>query len=359
MAGRKRKVPIEDVIQKLSEHKDEIIVNNKVVPPSNKIWLAIHESLGCKSSAKRIYSDALRWYASQNNGDSAESGDDIFDLSIEASDSDAAENDENSENEKCKHSDLKFTISLTHQTWTTIQPMPVEHRRNDKTHESNIRVYHRLAPGLWTNVLIDRIAQHRIDIPCTFAFKRCKVYESGRRYIVVSAKCTTCKAMLMGEVTNKPGESDDFVKFKFAVRNFNAKIHETQRKSVRIGGSVANELFTSSKKASVLKRELIKKSNAKMFEQDKGRTVTENAIRCGQSRHRQNQKISTDPLTSIQLMKASNAYGPMIHFLAVDPFSVFYASQNQFMLFDAYKKKNKYTKISCDATGSIVHKLRM
>lgn len=50
MAGRKRKVSIENALQKLSERKDEIIVNNKVVGPNNEIWLAIHESLELKSN---------------------------------------------------------------------------------------------------------------------------------------------------------------------------------------------------------------------------------------------------------------------------------------------------------------------
>lgn len=57
-------------------------------------------------------------------------------------------------------------------------------------------------------------------------------------------------------------------------------------------------------------------------------------------------------------MKASNTFGTMIHWLGVDPFFVFYANPNQFMLFNAYKKKNEYTKITCDATGSIEHKLK-
>lgn len=361
MVGRKRKVPFEDVLKKLIEHKDEIIVDNKVVEPSNGIWLAIQVSLENKSTPKAIYNDALRWYAEQNKEKrgSDEGDGDIPGISIEMSESDSVESDVNSENEKPRHADINFTVSLTNEIWKTIQPMPTEHRRKDKSHKTNIRVYHKLAPGVWTNVLIDRIAQHRVNIPCTFAFKRCKVYENGKQYIVVSAKCTTCKALLIGEVTSKPNENDDFVKFKFTVRDFDAEIHKTNHKNVRVGGSTANEIFSSSKKASVLKRDLTKKSNAKMFEQDKGRTVTENAIRCGQSRRRQNQKISTDPVTSLQLMKASNAYGSMIHCLAVDPFFVFYASKNQFMLFDAYKKKNKYTKITCDATGSIVHKLSM
>lgn len=102
---------------------------------------------------------------------------------------------------------------------------------------------------------------------------------------------------------------------------------------------------------------MITESGAKMFEPDKGRVLTEGAIRAGQHRRRQLDKLSMDPVRSLELMKSSHAYGPMIHWVGVDPFFVIYGNANQFLLFNAYKKHNKYTKITCDATGSIVHKL--
>lgn len=94
-----------------------------------------------------------------------------------------------------------------------------------------------------------------------------------------------------------------------------------------------------------------------MFEPDKGRVISQNAIRAGQSRKRQMNKLSSNPVHSLELLKRSHAFGPMIHWLGVDPFYVMYGSPNQFLLYDAYKKFNAYTKITCDATGSIVHKL--
>lgn len=72
------------------------------------------------------------------------------------------------------------------------------------------------------------------------------------------------------------------------------------------------KLFISDKKASVLKREITKKSSQKMFEQDEGRVISEAAIRSGQSRYRQKNKLSEDPVQSIHFLKASNAFGAII-----------------------------------------------
>lgn len=94
-----------------------------------------------------------------------------------------------------------------------------------------------------------------------------------------------------------------------------------------------------------------------MFEAPKGRVISENAIRVGQYRQRQKDKLSDDPVISLQLLKASHAFGAMIHGIGLDPFFIMYGSPNQFLLFDAFTKNNKYTKATCDATGNIAHKL--
>lgn len=364
MAGRKVNVPL-DILKKIFEENVHRIIDDrkKVVVPSNGIWNTIREQIENKKSAKAIYNDALRWWEQKSLETSDQNVDrlnDLADISIETSPPSACNSDESnlsSQDEALQANDINFTISLSYDVWKTIQPVETEHRRQDKTHNTNIRTYYALQPGLWTSVLVDHIAQHRINNPCTWSFKRSKVYPNGKKYIILSAKCTTCGAFLIGEVSEAPKKDNVPVKFKFIVRGFVEEKHANNRKNVRIGGSKANELFSSDKKASVLKRKIIKESGAKMFEPDKGRAISENAIRAGQSRRRQLNKLSLDPIQSLQFLKASNAFQSMIHGLGFDPFFVMYGSPNQFSLYTAYKKHNKYTKITCDATGSIVHKL--
>lgn len=364
MVGRKRNVDLDIVKQIFEDNINEVVVNKKVVAPGNSIWKQIWEKLERKTSQKAIYNDALRWFegktqAKGNRQDDPNDEIDESDISIEQS-SDASGSDGNyssSENEEARNKDITFSISLSREVWQTIEPAPTEQKRSDSSYKTKTRVVYELKKGLWTNVLIDRISQHRIRNPCTWSFESGKVYPNGQVYIKIKAKCTTCCAHLIGEVLQVPKPDDENVKFKFCIRDFSEETHSKKRVNVRIGGLRANELFSSDIKASVLKRDIIKKSAAKMFEPDKGRVISQNAIRAGQSRKRQMNKLSSNPVHSLELLKRSHAFGPMIHWLGVDPFYVMYGSPNQFLLYDAYKKFNAYTKITCDATGSIVHKL--
>lgn len=304
---------------------------------------------------KALYTEGLKWWKNKKHQNQTPTHHDNFDTSVEltASDIDSVSSDLSDENNS---EDIFFSLILSYNVWETIQPVAKEYKRNEKSHKSNSRTYYVLESGLWTSVLVDRIAQNQQDIICTWAFKNAKVYINGEKYINLKANCTTCGAILIGFVAQKPNEGEN-VKFQFKIQNFNADKHAEGRKNVRIGGSIAKELFTSKKSASVLKKEMISKSGAKMFEEPKGREVSENAIRAGQCRNRQADKLFTSPLLALEYLKGTNAYGPSIHMTGLSPFFAMYAGNNQFALFDAYRKANKNTKICCDATGGLVHKI--
>lgn len=374
MAGRRRKIPL-DVLYGLFETNQKVIINEKgsVVAPKNEIWkiFSNDQAINNKMTSKAIYTEALNWWAKRKH-DETGSGDEQnehkslenSDISLEVSSPNATKSDESykssshESNSESKSSDINFSITLSHDVWQTIQPVAKEYKRKEKKRNSKIKTYYVLEPGLWTHILIERIAQHRINNPCTWSFKRAKVYNDGKIYIKLFARCATCGAHLIGQVPKKPKRNEE-VKFKFTVRNFSETKHKEGRKNVRIGGSKAKELFSSNKIASVLKRDMIRDSGAEMFETVKGRDVSENAIRAGQSRHRQLSKLSPSPLQAIEYLQVSHTYGPMIHMTGLNKFFCIYNSSNQFAMYNAYKKKNKHTKITADATGSIVHKIRM
>lgn len=246
---------------------------------------------------------------------------------------------------------IKFTIKLSYDVWETIQPV-------SKPSSSKERVYSQLEPGLWTSVLVEHIANNRIKNPCTWAFKRSKVFIDGKAYAKMYANCKTCGAHLVGEIPKVPKKGDAVV-FLFQVVNFCEDKHTNvnDRQNVRIGGAMAKEMFSSKKPASVIKRDMIREKGVQMFEQESGRTISENAIRAGKSRAKKQNKMSSSPLQAIGYLKVSNIYGPMIHMFGDNPFFVIYGSPNQFLLFKTYKKKCGYTKISGDSTGGVVHKL--
>lgn len=234
-------------------------MDDKVAAPKTSIWNKIRGEFKYKKTAKSIYNDALQWWRArklENNGDQSES---------EASDSEASDSntsiEKNADSDESYVSDsevfpqaddISFTISLSQDIWETIKPTEKERKRNDDSHKTNVKMYHELEAFLWADVLVRKISKHRINNPCTWSFKRAKVYINGKRYVVVSAKCTTCGAKLFGEVKNQPNKTDE-VKFKCIIRGFEEQTHLFERKNVRIGSYEAKELFKSKKPASLLK----------------------------------------------------------------------------------------------------------
>lgn len=376
MAGRKRAVPKDVIFNIFKVHQKEIIDDRgRVAVPSSEIWLKIYKdkAINGKMSAKSVYTSALEWWQKIQNelADDYEtsSSNKSIDVSYELTPSNSNLNSQSESsgvspegNESANN--IKFSITLSSAMWETIKPVMQEYKRsnkNDKSHKIKTRPYYVLEPGLWTHVLAERIGKHRKNIICSLSFKRAKVYLNGKYYITVNGHCTTCNAQLIGSVSKEPKDEDENVKFRFNLTDFNAKRHtKSKTKNVRYAPVAANKLFKSKEKASVLQRKIIQEKGTKMFESSRGRTISANAIRAGQSRQRQLQKlVSTNPIESINYLKSSREFGSTIRMIGLSPFFVTYASPNQLALFKMYKQKNAYTKKTCDATGQLVHKIGM
>lgn len=363
MAGRKRAIPKEIVHDLFETYRDKIVNGNNIVGVKEgiEIWNEIreNENVSRKMTVGALYTEAYKWWKEINNS-KKDSNNDLADDFVDKFNDISCEisaSDHSSSSDKGEKNHIKFSVTLSYDVWETIRPETKSYGRNDKSHKKNTRTYQFLKPGVWTNILIERIAQLRNNIICTLSFKRIKVYVNGKNYLDLVGRCTTCDAALYGHVESKPREGDE-VKFIFQLKHFdNVKHIEGSYKNVRIGGIKAEEIFKSHKTATVLKREMINKSGTKMFENPKGREVSANAIRCGQYRQNQGKKLSTLPLQAVEYLKESNMFGPMIHMVGLNPFFAMYGSRNQFVLYEAYQKNNMYTKVSCDATGSLVHKI--
>lgn len=50
MAGRKRAVPLNTLYELFEENEENVVCDNKVVPPSNTIWVTIHKQVERKST---------------------------------------------------------------------------------------------------------------------------------------------------------------------------------------------------------------------------------------------------------------------------------------------------------------------
>lgn len=239
--------------------------------------------------------------------------------------------------------------------------MPVTYKRKiETTRKCNRRKYLILPSGIWTNFIIDQITKHPKNFICNFVFKRGKVYSSGNTYIAINANCTTCHATLNGYVIDKPGADFNSVKVQFILRGFDETRHQKPIASVKNYGAGKRKAYVVPAKSSKMLHLENVEQTTDMFKLSKGRRFTANAARCGKYRENKKNKLSTCPYTALSYMKYSKTYAESIHSIGIDNFFVMYSSPNQLKvyMYKAYNQHNAYTKISCDATGGIVNKLR-
>lgn len=335
--------------------------NGQIQMPSDKIWSTLKRQHKISKPEKALYNDCWRWNKirqTHRTKDSSSDQSEIFDNELNSSLNEMSLTDSDYENDG-QRSDapkIAFSITLSSQIWKTIEPVPRKYSRAaDKMHKSGERVFHALQPGTWTSLLAEKIAEHSKKIICNWSFKRAKVTPNGTHYISILAKCVTCASTLIGFLQSKP-QDDEHVVFKFVVNGFDDIKHLNAAKSVKVTGSQARSLATSTKPAVVLHRKLSAKSG-EMFEIARGRVPSAHAIRNIKYRERQKNKLSTDIFKSLYYLQNAPKYANIIQTIGYSPFYVFYGSPNQFSLYNMYLKKNKLSKMCCDATGGLMRKI--
>lgn len=361
-AGRPKTKTATELEKLFLIYRDQIHNDCNIVPPKSAICSTLCEKTGKvvnEKNSKAIYTAALRWCSTLKAKSEDDENDPQCDISIETSLEATKSSDETSfplEDDNAQKKDVKkIKIRIGSNVWRTIEPTEIECARNRKgPHKSGVRKYLTLKPGLWTNVFANEIAKHD-DIPCKWIFKRNKCYLSGKIYVKVEGKCTVCHAALVATLKNKP-ENDEPANISVEICGINLQRHKTVSKNVKLTTEVAKNIFSQKKTATSIRRNMLKTST-KMFQQPTGRIPSANAIRCGKYRQRKMERISSDPFDSLKYMQASNLYMNCIYRLGWNPFFVYYSTPEQMKLYQEYKKRNKITKISCDATGGVVHKL--
>lgn len=192
-------------------------------------------------STQALYTEALKWYKATSNVESSSPvkliEKKIKDISLELTKSESETTDSGTDLDENDSVSFPFSSTLAYDVWRMIEPVPRQYERRDKSHNTELRTYHVLEPRMWTKELIERIAEHRKNNICTWTFKRAKVYMRVENYVTLLATCTTCRAYLVGYVSNEP-KPEEKVKFSFKVINFNEEGHVSGRKNVRIGGKI-------------------------------------------------------------------------------------------------------------------------
>lgn len=306
-----------------------------------------------------IHTAAWKWNKKQKIENTIEKNPATDEFSFETSESEvntSKDSDYTDESKICgKKSAKSITIQLSSKVWNTIGPKEsLCKRKVEGSHTTGVRKYIILEEGLWSGIVAQEISKHK-DVPCVWSFKRNRVYLSGNKHVEFEGKCNTCKAVLVGTIKEKPKE-DEPVKINIEIFDIVLERHEKEAKKVKLTSKAAEKLYTQNKNATVIRRNLLK-DTTQMFTEPTSRTMTANAVRCFKYRQRKKEKISECPITSLLILKLSHKYMNCIQYIGLYPFYVIYCSPEQAKLFNVFKKKNKILKVSCDATGGIVHKI--
>lgn len=345
-------------LQRLFElYNSELVVDGKVVSPKSQIWKEICRKISetfPKTTEKAVYTAALKWWNAVKTQSVSQSSFENLDISIMEKSTDSVESINSID--KVRQTLVKFKIELSAKVWDTISPVERLYARKSV---KGVRSYKVLKPGVWTNVILDEITKKRPHIQCVWTFENNRCYNSGEDFLRLQAKCKVCSAIMCGVSEKDPDEGESLM-LNLEIRGISSRLHEKapeqKTPKTRIGGAYAKNLYAMDKPATGIVRNELKRK-AKMFAKPYGRVPTANAIRCGKYRRRQKEKLSSDPYKALSYLKASNKYADTIHNIGMDNFYVTYSSPNQLKLFKAYKQKNRYTKLSCDATGGVANKL--
>lgn len=364
MAGRPKSESTFVLEKNFEIYQDKLLYSDgKLFPPKNGIWTKFRSEYNVQKTEKVIYTAAAKWLKDKKKLIVREESE-TNDISVEAtseseksaSDDDCSEDDWTDDDRSGKTCVKNITINISSKIWEKIIPKEIEcNRKIEGSHKSGIRTYITLEPGLWTTVFASEISKHD-GIPCIWSFKRNKCYKSGEKYLEFMAKCNTCRALLVGVVKKKPDVEDESVKINIQIFDIKLERHNKEAKKVKLTSRVAKQLYTQNKNASTIRRSLLKDST-KMFTEPTSRTMTANAVRCIKYRERKKEKFSECPITSLLYLKSSHLFMNCIQRIGMDPFYVFYCTPEQAKLFHEFKKRNEPLKVSCDATGGIVHKI--
>lgn len=206
--------------------------------------------------------------------------------------------------------------------------------------------------GVWTGIIAAEIYRKN-KMSCNWSFIRSKAYSLPDKFVTFAGDCPTCKASINGLIKHEPKEGES-VPVNLLVRGYDSTLHNGEKR--RLTGAEARKHFESTKGALKQRIEMAR-DEMELFEGEPPTMPTLNAIRCGQYRKRAALKLSSDPLTSLQMLKYLTEYNS-IKTIAMDPFCVHYWSIEQMRVFDVYRKQAKYTKVCVDASGGFVNKLK-
>jgi len=344
------------VLSTLELYANELFdTDGNLIPYSSELWVNISEELNSKISAKSLY---ISVYQDRHSWQTLLRGKirtliKISEICYENDDEDDTESITDDESDGLIDEDKKlFKFDIPYRDYIKMSPINIKYGK-----KSNKKNYTVLKQGVWTNIINDWFIK-LCSIPCNIIYKRCRVQNDDKdglqHYLTFSGKCKDCQASVFGWVNKKPKEAMALV-VDVIVQGMKMNVnHKSKRplngaKRCEVGKELFHECASNWKRkaveplnygdkipANIYKKSVLRK--CKQEESDKALGIT---IKC--------------PIMSLIQFKHTK-YAGSIHLISADPLIVHYWTPCQLVFYKSIRKS--YVRLTIDATGSIVKKIK-
>ncbi len=237
--------------------------------------------------------------------------------------------------------------------------MPETVQYKNKISKTQKREYTILKPGIWTHVINHHIWQE-VKSPCTFAFKRAKVYPSAtEKYIEIRGKCKECHGHIHIKCDREP-EMNSPMMLKCFIKNTDDSLHTGCSKRLMSGNlrvQISKELCEGRMESHVWRAS---EATKLMDFGDPEPSHLPNLATLRKAKQERNalEQGDKDPILSLQMLKYSAPHSGSIKDIGLDKYFCHYWSQTQMYMYKSLSKTSTNPTVSFDATGSVVRKLQ-
>ena len=326
---------------RLTEFKDVVACNGKIVPPSSEIYKNLSNAMerANKMLPKYIYTVLLKnRYNVYSNL--------LSFLNIEAP-VDEMSFDQSTLN--TSNDTIEFRLDVT-EIWLSMKPETILYKFKERD-----RLIRALRKNSWTHVLFEQI-HNFTNLPCAFAFKKSKTSESGV-FVTVSGSCSECNSEFDGQILDEPQDGEK-VMMECAVRNFNPSVEHIKKRQLKgaLRTAVSNKLIEYNllpyqyrrNEAHRLIQTIGQESPPNLTKKEVLRKVRQEGI------DKQLGTTSNRALDGLCTLKYADKYEGSIHNIGHDPPYVHYWTKEQLLIYEKFPDI-----LYIDATGCVAKPIKL
>lgn len=332
-------------------------LDGHLIPYSHTLWSELSDKLNKKMTAHTLYSCVQQ----DRHGLQSKLREIVKKPLVEFKAIMSDENDDSNHNKYSTDSDDEtndfydtkkfYGFDIPYRDYIKISPIDVSYGKKKFK-----KMYTVLKQGIWTNIINDWFIKS-CKISCNIIYKRCRVandVDKAKHFIDFSGKCKDCLAVVVGWADKRPDEGMPLV-VKIMMEGMDILHEHTSKRP--LNGAKRREvgMQLSHDSASNWRRHAV---TSMTFGEKIPSNIYKNTVlwKCKQS---EKDKILgiTEKCPIMSLVELSlTQYAGSIHQVCAKPFIVNYWTPCQLVVYKTISKT--YVRLSIDATGSIVKKVK-